>query len=149
MRRALIAVTRLTAAAGLTAAVALAVGLTGCGSALPGASPSGPAAPVVSAVASAPVPPGTAADAVVGSPQAYTVLTHCGIDWAMIDGRWYEAARPLSDGQGNPPPGWGNPDQPGTITLTSPTRAIFRDAAGHRVEFLLRPGATGPAHTCS
>jgi hypothetical protein len=131
------------------AAAALAMGLAGCGNAAPGASPSGAGAPAVSAVASAPVPPGTATDTVFGSPQPYTLLTHCGIDWVMIDGRWFEAAHPLSDGQGNPPPGWGNPDQPGTITLTSPTRAIFRDKAGHRVEFLLRPGATGPPYTCS
>jgi hypothetical protein len=136
---------------GLITAAALSIGLAGCGNAATGASPSGAGSPMAAPAPanSAPVPPGTATDAVFGSPQPYTLFTHCGIDWAMIGGRWYEAARPLSDGQGNPPPGWGNPDQPGTITLISPTRAIFRDAARHRVEFLLRPGATGPPHLCS
>jgi hypothetical protein len=85
----------------------------------------------------------------LSSPEPYTLYTHCGIDEAMINGRWYEAVHPLTDGHGNPPPGWSNPGQPGTITLTSPTRAIFRDPAGHRVEFRLRPGATAPRHLCS
>jgi hypothetical protein len=125
-------------AVGTTAAV-LASGLAGCGSA--SRSPaSGP---------SIPVPPGAVTGVAFGSPQPYTLYTHCGIDWALIHGRWYEAVHPLSDGQGNPPPGWGNPDQPGVITLTSAARALFRDAVGHRVELVLRPGATGPPHPCS
>ena len=60
----------------------------------------------------------------------YTLLTHCGIEWAKIDGTFWRATRPLSDGNGNPPPGWGNPSQQGTLTFTNPTTAEFDSPAG-------------------
>ena len=56
--------------------------LAGCGDATP-------AAPTSSTSTSAGVP--------------YTLLTHCGIDEIMHDGRWYErVGGPLDDGSGNP-----------------------------------------------
>ena len=79
----------------------------------------------------------------------YQLYTHCGIDEALIGDRWFEAVHPLSDGQGNPPAGWGNPYQDGTMTLVSSTEAVFRDIAGHRVTFRVRPGATTFKHVCS
>lgn len=79
----------------------------------------------------------------------FRLYTHCGINEVNIEGRWYEAVDLLSDGNGNPPSGWGNPFQPGTIRLTSPTEAEFRDPAGHVVRFRLRPGATGPKMICA
>jgi hypothetical protein len=78
----------------------------------------------------------------------YRLLTHCGIDEARIGSRYFEAVHPLSDGHGNPPAGWGNPFQQGTMTLLSPTEALFRDHAGHHVRFRLRPGATTFKHLC-
>jgi hypothetical protein len=78
----------------------------------------------------------------------YDLYTHCGIDEARINGRFYEAAKPLSDGNSNPPPGWGNPYQHGTMTLASPSAAVFTDSAGHRVVFKVRAGATGFKHVC-
>jgi hypothetical protein len=60
----------------------------------------------------------------------YTLLTHCGIEWAKIDGTFWRATRPLSDGSGNPPPGWGNPSQQGTLTFTNRTTAEFDSPAG-------------------
>ncbi|HJY99764.1 MAG TPA: hypothetical protein VJ305_03530, partial [Streptosporangiaceae bacterium] len=109
-------------------AALLAVTSAGCASPAPTpASPSRPSHPAT-ATASAPV--------------AYTLYTHCGIDEADISSHWYEADHPLSDGNGNPPPGWGNPDQPGTITMLSAITAEFRDSLGHVVRFhLLPPGA--------
>jgi hypothetical protein len=83
------------------------------------------------------------------SARPYLLLTHCGIDEARIGGRYFEAAHPLSDGHGNPPAGWGNPFQRGTITLLSPTQALFHDHADHHVLFRLRPGATTFKHLCS
>lgn len=79
----------------------------------------------------------------------YTLYTHCGISEARISGRYYQAVHPLSDGSGNPPAGWGNPYQAGTMTLLSETEAVFTDKAGHRVLFALRPGAKAFLHVCS
>jgi len=84
-----------------------------------------------------------------GSPQRYQLYTHCGINEALIGNRYFEAVHPLSDGQGNPPSGWGNPYQAGTMTLLSPATAVFRDKAGHQVRFRLRRGATKFEHVCS
>src|SRR5712671_2469442 len=111
---------------------------------------------VLAACGSSPAPqmttpagPSTAAAAAVRSPRPYQLYTHCGIDEARIGNRYFEAVHPLSDGQGNPPPGWGNPYQQGTMTPLSPAEAVFRDHAGHQVQFRLRPGATAFKHLCS
>jgi hypothetical protein len=125
------------ALAGALAAWALAAwALAACGSS--------PAAPLAS-----PGRPSPATAIAAGSPQPYRLYTHCGIDEARIGHRYFEAVRPLTDGAGNPPPGWGNPYQPGTMTLLSPAMAVFRDHARHRVLFRLRRGATTFRHLCS
>ena len=62
--------------------------------------------------------------------QPYDLYTHCGIEWAKIDGMFWHARHPLSDGSGNPPAGWGNPYQVGTLVLISPTMARFDSTAG-------------------
>jgi hypothetical protein len=79
----------------------------------------------------------------------YSLYTHCGIGYARIGGHWYRASPPLSDGSGNPPGGWGNPYQEGTIQVTSRTEAKFSDTAGHHVRFVLQPGVTRPPQICS
>ena len=114
------------------AAVPLAAMLAGCES-----TPS-PAAP----------PSPTAAAATTTAPKLvpYDLYTHCGIDYARVGNRYYVATPPLSDGSGNPPPGWGNPYQPGTMTVISPTQVVFTDNAGHRVVFTLVPSG-GPGGT--
>ena len=114
------------------AAVPLAAVLAGCES-----TPS-PAAP--------PSPTTAAATTTAPKPVPYDLYTHCGIDYAQVGNRYYEATPPLSDGSGNPPPGWGNPYQPGTMTVLSPTQAVFTDKAGHRVVFTLVPSG-GPGRT--
>jgi hypothetical protein len=85
------------------------------------------------------------------SPQSspFALYTHCGIDEANIDGRWYRASHQLSDGSGNPPKGWGNPFQQGMVTFTSDTEVVFTDTVGHQVLFVLRAGAYGPLRICS
>jgi hypothetical protein len=93
---------------------------------------------------------GSAQSARPASPaRPYRLYTHCGISEARIGNRYYLAVHPLSDGNGNPPPGWGSPYQPGTMTIVSPSTAVFRDPAGHYVLFRLRPGATGFRQVCS
>jgi len=86
--------------------------------------------------------------AIARSPQPYRLYTHCGIDEARIGNRYFQAVHPLSDGNGNPPAGWGNPFQQGWMTLLSSSGALFRDHAGHRVLFRLRSGATSFKHLC-
>jgi hypothetical protein len=63
----------------------------------------------------------------------FDLLTHCGIRGADLGGIWFAADPPLVEGAGNPPPGWDNPSQRGTVTLLSVGEAVFRDAAGHEV----------------
>ena len=96
--------------------------------------------------------PGNPATAAAISSVSYTLYTHCGIRFAKIGGRWFEADRPLSDGSGNPPPGWGNPVQPGTIRMLSASVAEFRDSLGHVVRFHLvhpRAGVNKPEQVCA
>jgi hypothetical protein len=118
---------------GLAVVVAVVLGACGTEAAAPVAKTAGPSGAVTAGRQARP----------------YLLLTHCGIDEARIGGRYYEAVHPLSDGQGNPPAGWGNPFQRGTMTLLSPTEALFRDHAGHHVLFRLRPGATTFKHLCA
>jgi len=93
--------------------------------------------------------PASGPSASISRAAPYVLFTHCGIDWANIDGRWYRASPPLSDGSGNPPPGWGNPDQQGTIQIISRTEAEFTDPAGHHVRFVRQPGASGRPQNCA
>jgi hypothetical protein len=62
--------------------------------------------------------------------RAYQLYTHCGIKWAKIDGTFWLASHPLSDGSGNPPAGWGNPFQNGTLLFIGPRTARFDSTAG-------------------
>jgi hypothetical protein len=79
----------------------------------------------------------------------FDLYTHCGIDEALVGTTYFEAETPLDDGSGNPPEGWDNPSQRGTMTLTSRTRAVFTDDAGHEVAFRARPGATAFKAVCA
>ncbi|MEU1231995.1 hypothetical protein [Streptomyces sp. NPDC005828] len=79
----------------------------------------------------------------------FDLYTHCGIDEARIGSRYFAAETPLSDGSGNPPEGWGNPYQRGTMTLTSETEAVFTDDAGHEVKFRARPGTEPSKPLCA
>ncbi|AJF69355.1 hypothetical protein [Streptomyces vietnamensis] len=79
----------------------------------------------------------------------FDLYTHCGIDEARIGATYFEAETPLSDGSGNPPDGWDNPSQHGTMTLKSKTEAVFTDDAGHVVKFHARPGASAFKRICA
>jgi hypothetical protein len=63
--------------------------------------------------------------------RAYQLYTHCGIEWAKINGTFWQARHPLSDGNGNPPSGWGNPYQKGTLVFVGATTARFESAPGN------------------
>lgn len=70
----------------------------------------------------------------VGESYDYDLYTHCGIEWARIDGVWWQTA-PLDDGNANPPDGWGNPYDAGRLVVDTETTATYTSEAGTAVEF--------------
>jgi hypothetical protein len=85
----------------------------------------------------------------VGSAQgvAFNLYTHCGIKWAKIRGTFWRAEHELSDGNGNPPEGWGNPFQAGRLSFQSRRTATFRSNAGAVV--FHRTSQSQPPFVCS
>lgn len=62
---------------------------------------------------------------------AFDLYTHCGINDLVAYGRYFQrVGGSLSDGSGNPPDGWGNPYQHGTLSVSGDI-AVFRDKLGH------------------
>jgi hypothetical protein len=88
--------------------------------------------------------------AVIGMSYPLQLYTHCGVLSARFDGRDWNADPPLLDeGEANPPPGWGNPFDQGTMTLIGPNLAEFRSEAGEVARFRPRPaGEPDPAEGC-
>jgi hypothetical protein len=75
---------------------------------------------------------------------AFRLYTHCGIIYADFNGQRFYADPVLGDGNGNPPGGWGNPFDDGTMTLVTATTAVFSDHAGNRAVFSTHPLAGIP-----
>lgn len=113
-------------------ALVLVLALTGCGSAT--ARPVSQGQPV------------SASSRVI---QAFDLYTHCGIREAKIGSDFYAASPVLDDGNGNPPTGWANPEQVGTMTVYGNGTAHFSAPGGLEADFRLRPGATTWAMICS
>lgn len=107
-------------------AVAISLALAGCGSTggLPG-----------SANATRP-----SVSIRVGSSLPYSLYTHCGVLSATINGQIFYAEPALTDGQGNPPRGWGNPYDAGELTVESTTTIDFQDTSGHSAHFTIEAG---------
>jgi hypothetical protein len=87
-------------------------------------------------------------------PVPFDLYTHCGINELRSNGRYFQrvggvlvAGSRTPSGLGNPPSGWGNPYQHGTLTITGDI-AVFRDKAGHVETFKVRSGATGFLNMC-
>ncbi|WP_423181218.1 hypothetical protein [Arthrobacter sp. NyZ413] len=83
-----------------------------------------------------------------GPAVAYSLLTHCGISEARVGQTYFFADKPLDDGNGNTPSGWGNTYQEVTMTVEG-QNAVFRDDRGHNVTVNAWPGATGFPRACS
>jgi hypothetical protein len=69
----------------------------------------------------------------VGVPYRFRLYTHCGLDWPLamdVDGSFWDLKGPASDVSGNPPTGFGNPYDLGTVTLISPTLAQYKSNSG-------------------
>ena len=92
--------------------------------------------------------PGPSVSVRVGSSSPYTLYTHCGVLSATINGQVFYADPALTDGQGNPPRGWGNPYDLGELTIQSATTIDFHDASGHLAHFAIASGRS-PVPICS
>lgn len=87
--------------------------------------------------------------AAVGERYWHVLYTHCGIVETEFAGRDWVADPVLDDGNRNPPAGWGNPVQPGVMTLESRDRARFESRDG-QLEATFRPRieADPPPQVC-
>ena len=75
----------------------------------------------------------------IGVRYLHELNTHCGIFGTSFDLRRWVADPPLTDEKGvNPPPGWGNPFEEGTMELLSANVAEFRGESGVVAQFRLR-----------
>lgn len=83
-----------------------------------------------------------------GQAARHDLYTHCGILETRFEGHYWITTPELHDGSHDPPAGWDNPLQSGTMRRLSPTQAEFRDDAGHVVSFSLREGATEFQRLC-
>jgi hypothetical protein len=125
----------IAAAAAAVVAGVLWVGVGGTAVSDRAAAPSADDGPVAATVPSdGPSSVASAAPSAMDAGRPFDLSTHCGVLGADIGGVWFVAEPPLTDGQGNPPEGWGDPYQPGTLTMLSATQAVFRDDAGHEVQ---------------
>lgn len=85
---------------------------------------------------------------IVFQPAPFDLMTHCGINELRSNGRYFQrVGGVLDDGSGNPPSGWGNPFQHGTLSVSGDI-AVFRDKVGHVETFKVRSGATGFLSMC-
>jgi hypothetical protein len=75
----------------------------------------------------------------IGVRYLYVLRTHCGILDAYFAGRLWRANPPLSDGSGNPPRGWDNPEALGTMRLVRTGLAEFRQDAKLAARFTPAP----------
>lgn len=90
----------------------------------------------------------------VFKPVPFDLYTHCGINELKANGRYFQRVGGIlvdgsrtPSGLGNPPSGWGNPVQHGTLTITGDI-AVFRDKEGHVETFKVRSLATGFLNMC-
>lgn len=79
----------------------------------------------------------------VGDEYDYVLYVHCGVQWARIDGDWFET-EPLNDGNANPPPGWGNPFDKGSLTIVDLSTAEYRSDNGETLTFVRTEGGAPP-----
>jgi hypothetical protein len=87
--------------------------------------------------------------AAIGERYWHMLFTHCGIVGTRFAGRAWVAEPVLDDGNGNPPAGWGNPLQPGVMTLTSQDHAEFESRDGElEAAFRPRTRMDAPAQQC-
>ena len=85
----------------------------------------------------------------IGMDYRYRLPTHCGVEYAFFSGRWWTATPQLYENEAkvNPPPGWDNPTEPGTMRLVSRDEASFVGDSGDTARFVPGP-LGGPGTIC-
>ena len=85
----------------------------------------------------------------IGLDYRYELPTHCGVEYAYFSGRWWTAAPKLYESAArlNPPLGWGDPMEPGTMRLVAQDEALFVGDSGPDALFQAGPRG-GPGTTC-
>jgi len=58
----------------------------------------------------------------VGESYDYVLYVHCGVEWARLDGVWWQTERL---GNANPPSSWGNPYDKGRMYLLDTDNAEY------------------------
>lgn len=118
--------------------------------------PAATAAPDPAPATPAPEPTGTGPrelgqdeNAEIGRPYRFRLYTHCGIATTWWNGAWWDAEPPQDDGNGNPPPRWGNPYQDGVMVQVSETRLEFTGDEGQRATFIPRPESQPDPPPCA
>jgi hypothetical protein len=82
--------------------------------------------------------------------QPFQLYTRCGVTFAQFAGQTWYADPPLSDGQGNPPPGFGNPTDRGSIRQVSAHELQYVSSGGKTVKFVDHlPAGASPPGLCS
>jgi hypothetical protein len=73
-----------------------------------------------------------------GAEHPFNLLTHCGIEWAYLDGRYWVPERPT-----DPPSHWAA-IEPGAIVLADPDLAVFEAEEGGGARFVPAPASFRP-----
>lgn len=78
----------------------------------------------------------------LGTGYRFNLLTHCGIEWAHFDGRYW-----MPKPKVHPPPHWANIEA-GTMVLVRPRVALFEADDGGSARFAPAPSSYRPP-TCA
>jgi hypothetical protein len=81
----------------------------------------------------------------------FRLYTHCGLNDPTgpdFDGSFWKSVGAGADSSGNPPPGFGNPYDDGTMTLVSVDLAEYRSASGLATRFT-RLSSSKMGYLCS
>ena len=83
-----------------------------------------------------------------GKAYSFTLYTHCGIHRAYFDGRHWIIDPVFSNDNINPPPGWGNPIDEGTMELAADDLARYTSESGMAAEFRPLPEGEEDVWSC-
>ena len=85
----------------------------------------------------------------IGKTYSFTLYTHCGVRRSYFDGRRWIVGPTLLNNDINPPPGWGNPTDEGTMELVAKNVARYTSRSGLVAEFRPLPEGEDDVWSCS